>query len=153
MILDHIQEDLEKIIAPIISEAGFVLAELKVLRHGRDVAIEVLADRPLGGITLEECALLNRKINESLETGQIIFDNYSLNVSSPGVDRPLKTFSDFRRVVGRPVRVFLSAPVAQRIEYEGVVSKVEAGEIIVDMGQNQVSIPIGSIHKGKQIVH
>ena len=152
MILDKIQEDLEKLFEPFCKDLGILLVELKVYRRGRDVAIEILADKPSGGITIDACSQLNRNLNEAIETQCLIADNYTLEVSSPGLDRPLKTFLDFQRVVGRKVHLFLSEPVDSRVEYSGVILRVENDNLVITQGEDQVLIPMGSINKGKQII-
>ena len=143
---------IEKLIEPFFKEADVVLVDLNIRRHGGHVAIEILADKPAGGITIEECARLNRKINDAIEIQNLIGENYTLSVSSPGLDRVLQTNHDFRRVLGREIRVFLLEPVQNRIEYNGVVSKVEDQNLTIDIGQEEILIPLQNISKGKQII-
>ena len=151
MILDRLQEDLEKLIHPFIEEERLVLVELKIFRRGGNVAVEILIDKPAGGISIGECSSLNRRINDAIEAQGMISDNYTIEVSSPGLDRPLRTSGDFQRVLGRPVRIFLSRPVLERVEYEGVIVNIAMNNLIVDLGQSRVEIPIESIDRGKQI--
>src|SRR3989338_2787065 len=104
---------------------GVELVDLKVNRYRGDVAIQIFADRPAGGITIGECSALNRRINETLERENLALD-YTLEVSSPGLDRPLRTKKDFARVIGKEIRFYLSEAVLERIEYTGVLKRVEA---------------------------
>ncbi len=156
MILDVLQENLENLIHPLIKENGLFLVELKVLRKGRDVCVEILVDKPLGGISLAECSSVNRKINDTIEEKGIIAENYTIEVSSPGLDRPLTTSNDFQRIIGRCVRIFLSRPVADKIEYEGLILKIEMNNLILDLGQdlgqNRIEIPMETIKTGKQVI-
>jgi len=117
-------------IAPYLERAGYVFVDLRLYRDqaGRQV-LEVLADRPDGGITLDECGVLSREINEFLEGEGVLPGRALLDVSSPGIDRPLVLAADFRRAKGRRIRVFLSAPVAERIEHCGILEEV--GEVFI----------------------
>ena len=149
MLNDHLSEDIQKLIEGFLKEAEVVLVDLNVRRHGGQVAIEILADKPSGGITIDECSRLNRKINDAIETQNLIAENYTLEVSSPGLDRPLKTAADFLRMMEREVRIFLCEPVDNKIEYTGIVLKVENENLTVETLGGQVFIPIQKINKAE----
>ena len=106
------------------------------------------ATAPLsGGITLQECGRLNRAMRDAIEAQNLIAENYTLEVSSPGLDRPLKTTGDFLRVMGREVHIFLLEPIGNKFEYTGIVSKIENENLTIDTSQEEVFIPIQNINK------
>jgi ribosome maturation factor RimP len=140
-------------VAPHLESAGYVFVDMRLYRNQAGAQVlEVLADRPEGGITLGECAALSRQIGGLLEQENILTGRTVLSVSSPGTDRPLRTFEDFRRVKGRTVRVFLSQPVSGKIEHCGVLEEA-AGEVIrLILADKTIEIPYDKINKAKQVV-
>ncbi len=151
MSTDLLNEELERLIEPLLKEVEVVLVDINIRRYHGNFNIEILADKPTGGITLQECARLNRMMRDSIEAQNLITENYILEVSSPGLDRPLKTVGDFLRVLGRKIRVFLLESIQNKIEYEGVVRKVESQDLTIDIGDGEILIPIQSINKANQI--
>lgn len=146
------RERIEEIISPFLSEMSLELIDLSTRRQNRDLVIEVLVDRIGGGITVDECSRLNRKIIDFMEEKELLAEGFNLEVSSPGLDRPLLTIKDFMRVVSRPVRFFLSEPVGDRIEYAGTIERTEGENIIVKAESGEVVIPVVKVRKGLQII-
>ena len=140
-------------VAPHLESAGYVFVDLRLYRDqgGRQV-LEVLADRPDGGITLGECGALSREIGGFLEQEGTLMGRYLLDVSSPGIDRPLVLAADFRRAKGRRIRVFLSAPVEERIEHCGILEDVGESALCLALDDIKVEIPYDKINKAKQVV-
>ena len=144
---------LETLINPLLGESGLDLVNLKVNRQGRDVVIEVLADRPRGGITISECSSVNRRLVQKIEEEKIISEEYSLTVSSPGIDWPLQTRKDFLRVLNRMVRFMLNEPVDEKLEYVGNIERVDDDQIAIDVRKSLVIIPMNKIKKAIQIIN
>jgi ribosome maturation factor RimP len=140
--------ELEKIIAGLLQEKGLELVELIYRYEGRDLYLRVLADRPDGGITLEECTVLNQEISRILDEKDILQQRYILEVSSPGADRPLRARADFLRCLKRKVRLFLNEPVEGKLELEGIIDKVEEDSLYL----NGQALPLSKINMGKQIL-
>lgn len=154
----------------ILKEMGVQLFDLHLIRLKDVFKIQVLVDKPEGGITIDECSLINKHLNEDLIESQILGDEYTIEVSSPGLDRPLKTKKDFFRVVGRKVRFHLLEPQEKKLEYHGTIEEVQEDNIVINLiTQNgskkvskknkqmvtdlkQVRIPLKNISKAIQIV-
>ena len=147
-----LMEKIESLIQPVISEFGAVMVDLAVKYGAGQTHVEILADKPQGGITMGECAALNSQISKLIEGHQLIAESYTVEVSSPGLDRPLRTQKDFQRVINQPIICFLSQPVDGRIEYSGKLISVENGCIVLEQNGLKQEIPLGSINKGKQII-
>lgn len=146
------QRELETVIGEFVRSSGFELVELTLRRQGTAFVLRVLADTTAGGITIDELSGLNAGIGRMLEERGIIEEQYFLEVDSPGLDRPLRTESDFRRVIGKKVRVFLEEPVDGRIEVMGEVAVVSGDSIIVKTGDGETGIPLSAINKAKQVI-
>ena len=150
--MDDMLNKMEKLAMPFLDEAGIVLFDLHIRRYRRDIIVELLVDRPNGGITLDECSTIHRHLRDALALENLFSDNYTLEVSSPGVDRILKTKKDFVRIMNREVRFFLTEPVAERIEYDGVVRNVDDDNVVIDFREQEVVISILKINKAKQVI-
>jgi ribosome maturation factor RimP len=137
---------------PALEEFSVNLIEVMVKRRGRVIAVEILADRENGGITIDECAQINKKIAILLEQEEIIDDEYVVEVSSPGLDRPLKTGIDFRRVVGRMVRVHLTESIEDKVEHSGIVKAVAQDCVTLNGKIKSLVIPFEKIQKAMQII-
>lgn len=144
-------EDLEKLMMPILETYSAELVELTLSRTAGAVHLRLLTDKKEGGITVGECGELNRKIVELIDTAGIIKDNYTLEVSSPGLDRPLRAKGDFMRCLNKNAVFFLKEPIQGKLELKGKI--IEAGDdtVKVAVGDTHVSIPLAAIGKAKQV--
>ena len=144
-------------IANTVSQSqGLDLVEVKIARHKKDVLIQVFVDKLQGGIGLEECALLNRSIVEMIDKeGFLSEDGYSLEVSSPGLDRPLLNYKDFLRNVNSEIRLWLNEKVENKIEYKGIVKLVTKEGLVLSTttkDQKEIVIPLGKISRGLLVI-
>lgn len=144
---------MRQIIEDVLRSKGLELIDLIYRFEGRDLFLRVLTDRPEGGISLGECANLNREIGAILDQRDILRERYVLEVSSPGIDRPLLTKNDFIRCLNRDVHFFLLEPINAKIELEGRVERVEGESVFVDIDGEKVRIELAKIRKGKQVVN
>lgn len=145
---EELKKNLETLAAPVFAEAGVDLIELNVRRQGGEVVVQILADFPSGGINLEQCSLLNRTMVDLIDQNMTIDQEYSLEVSSPGLDRPLLTRKDFARVLHQEIRCVLKQPVAGKREHTGILKEVKETEVCVDTQRyGEVLIPLEHIQK------
>jgi ribosome maturation factor RimP len=108
------------IVEPIIEGLGYRLVRVKISsRNGQTV--QVMAERPDGSMTVEDCGVISRNISPALDVEDPVAAAYHLEVSSPGIDRPLVRRSDFARWAGHTVKIELGAPVEGRKRYRGVL--------------------------------
>ena len=149
---EDVQAKIEEWLAPWLLELNVELVDLTIKRAGRTVMIEVLVDRAQGGITIAQCTTINKRLSANLEIENLIADDYMLEVSSPGLDRPLKNRKDFLRILGKPVRVHLVEPVAQKLEHSGLLANVEADDILVQVKEGLIRIPLEKITKAVQVI-
>lgn len=141
------------IIEGYLKDKGFTLVEL-ILRHeGRDLAVRILADRPEGGITVSECAYLNRELSQLIDERGLINQSYILEVSSPGIDRPLQKKEDFLRCTGKKVQIFLSEPVKEKWEWEGEINRIENDTVYINLVDEEIQVPLLKIRKAKQVIY
>lgn len=149
---DWLKEKLRGLIEEILLKQELMLVDLLFRQEGNDLILRILVDKPAGGITLHECALINRQISELLDAEDIIQQHYILEVSSPGLDRPLRNKADFSRCLKRRVRFFLLTPIAGKIELEGEILEVNEEFVQVDEAGVSLDIPLSSIRLAKQVI-
>lgn len=126
---------------------GVELVELLYLRPGRRQVVRLIVDK-VGGVTIDECAEVSRRMSADLDMVDVLAGRYTLEVSSPGIDRPLKSAADFRRKSGRLVSVRYETEDGQTENVEGVIGTVDEDSVMI--GERRVSV--AKIMEGKQIV-
>ncbi|MFH0826421.1 MAG: ribosome maturation factor RimP [Candidatus Omnitrophota bacterium] len=145
-------EELRGTIQEFLSRQHFDLVDLIYRFEGRDLFLRILVDKPEGGITLEDCAHLNKEISLLLDEKDLVQQRFILEVSSPGLDRPLKTKNDFSRCLNRQVKFFLNDAAQGRWEWEGLILEVEEDRVIIGAKDTRVTLPLSKVAKAKQII-
>jgi len=97
-------EKIAALILPLLEERQLELVELEYQREGRDWFVRIFIDKP-GGVTLDDCADVSREVDDLIEVEQLIEHAYRLEISSPGLDRPLRKAADYARFVGESVKI------------------------------------------------
>jgi ribosome maturation factor RimP len=149
-LLEEVKEKLIGLATPLCQKLSVDLVELNVRRQGGEIAIQILADRPMGGITIEECTLINRGMIDAIDATAVLPpEEYSVEVSSPGLDRPMKTRKDFLRVVNQEIRFMLNGPWQGKQEYTGVLTEITDTAVVVSTEKyGIIEIPMDKIFKG-----
>ena len=141
-----VQSELEAFLKPILEESQFELVELKIKGTGRSPIFQIYVDHGQG-VTIGDCSQLSQEIGMALDREYPELANYRLEVSSPGVDRPLKTERDFRRNIGRVVR--LAYGENDVIEITGKIESIVKDTVRVEIDGTIQSIPVASIRSAK----
>ncbi|HDZ77162.1 MAG TPA: hypothetical protein ENH41_03665 [Candidatus Omnitrophica bacterium] len=151
--------NLKEKISPFITNEGFDLVEVKLLTFGRRKVLSVLADRSNGGITIGECAALNRKISNLFEKEpNLLEDDYLVEVSSPGLDRPLATKNDFLKTINSNLNILLNSTMKaaqgkkEKQEFDGELIEVRDENIHLNTKEGILIISLDNIKKAKQII-
>ena len=144
--------ELKTIMQDYLKAKDYDLVEFIYRYEGRDLILRILADRPQGGITIEECADLNKELSNILDENDTLQERYILEVSSPGLDRPLFTKNDFMRCINKKVHLFFNEQVNQKSELEARIVEVGEEVVKVDIDGNISEIPIAKIRKAKQVI-
>lgn len=145
-------EELKGYMEPSLAPMKIDLVDLKIGMYGNITNLRVFADKEHGGITLDECSMINRQLVQEIDRRQLISGDYTVEVSSPGLDWPLKTVKDFKRVLSRKVRFHLLETIEGKIEHWGQVKDVSEENIRIQTKDKEMMIPLGKIHKAVQIV-
>jgi ribosome maturation factor RimP len=146
---------LESLLAPAVEAAGYRLVRLRVM-GGQTKTLQIMAERPDGHMDVEDCATLSRTLSEVLDAADPLADQYVLEVSSPGIDRPLTRLEDYDRFAGYEARVELVSPIDGRRRFKGMLLGVKDKDIVMevsgDAGTTRVRLDFVNIADGKLIL-
>ena len=117
---EQYEEKAEKLITPIIEENQFELVDMEYVKEGSNWYLRAYIDKP-GGITIEDCEQVSRAFSEVLDKEDYIENSYILEVSSPGLSRPLKKVRDFERSIGKKVEVRTYQLIDRQKEFVGIL--------------------------------
>lgn len=145
---ERIAQQVSELISPVVADLGFELVEVLFRReqHGNVLRVVIFAET---GIGVDDCALVSREVSRILDVEERIDQAYHLEVSSPGLDRPLETARDFFRYRGQQVRVIL---VETLEEVTGKILDVGDEGVVLSCGDGQRQIALGQISKAKLVV-
>jgi ribosome maturation factor RimP len=141
---DHVK----RMVTGVAEEAGFAVVEIQFPRYKSRQVVRVFIDKT-GGVTLDDCKQVSSKIGERLDMEDPFPTRYTLEVSSPGVDRPLKTIDDFRRNTGRTLTVYVSDESDEVTTHSGVLKEVQGKGIVLETSKGKMDIDMATIVKGQ----
>ncbi|MFH1577477.1 MAG: ribosome maturation factor RimP [Candidatus Omnitrophota bacterium] len=148
----QLQDKLKAVIGEYLKGENIVLVNLSFKPRGRKNILRILVDEPNGGISLERCAALNNAITGLLANHSLIPDNYILEVSSPGIDRPLVTSDDFSRCLNHRVRIFFHDFQEDKNEIAGLLVEVTDKGVSLEVDGQIHHILFSQIRHAKQII-
>jgi ribosome maturation factor RimP len=143
-----LRERLIALIDPLASRLGYELVELEYSAGRAHAVVRLFIDRP-EGVGLDDCERMSREVSALLDVEDPIPTAYTLEVSSPGLDRVLRTQAHFGRFVGSRVLVELKAPRDGRRRYTGTLLSVDESGVTLEVDQTQVEVPFAEIGKAR----
>jgi len=148
-----IPEELRALIEPIVDEAGFELMDAQLARGGRPWTLTVTIDTPEGDgrVPVDGCAAVSRELGSQLDVADAIQSNYRLEVSSPGLNRPLTREKDFAAACGSEVQIETRQPISGRRRFRGVLVRFEENVAAVEVDGNEVEIPFAEVSKARTV--
>ena len=147
---------LEPIFEPVIEQAGFRLVRLRVM-GGQHKTLQIMAERADGSMDVEGCTTLSRALLDFIEAQDPIEGDYEIEVSSPGIDRPLTRLADFSRWKGHEAKLELTAPVAAadgagRKRFRGRLEGLDGNDVVISAGGQRLSFPFRAILEAKLVL-
>lgn len=146
-----LKDQIERVALPLIKERDLELVDLEIKGKGPTTILKIFVDRS-GGITLDECAVLSEKLSFLLGLEDVFPHRYTLEVSSPGLDRPLLTQADFKRKIGENVKVFLKTLVDNKNEIEGRIEDFRDQKLWLRSEGESRAIAFEKIEKARIII-
>jgi ribosome maturation factor RimP len=142
-----------RLIEPAVKEMGLDLVRVAMIGGKSDPTLQVMAERPeTRQLTIDDCADLSRRIGDILDEADPIEEGYRLEVSSPGIDRPLTKAKDYERFLGHEAKVETNAPIEGRKRFKGPIKAVDARAVELTVEGVDIRIPFADIHKAKLVL-
>ncbi len=139
-------EQLQDILTPVIEALGYECWGIEYTSQGRHSLLRVYIDHD-NGIFIEDCETVSRQLSAVMDVEDPISSEYTLEVSSPGMDRPLFTLEQFAAFVGEQVKIRLRSPVEERRNFQGLIRSVEDQDVVVQVDEFEYLLPIDLIEK------
>lgn len=139
------------IITPTIEALGFELVRIRLM-SGRRAMLQIMAERPEGGIEVDDCAKISRAVSAVLDVEDPIHGEYTLEVSSPGIDRPLTRLKDFERYVDYEVRLETSELIEGRKRFRGVLHGIEGNEVLIEITEGTIGLDFDWLTDAKLVL-
>ncbi|NDW54399.1 ribosome maturation factor RimP [Aliiroseovarius sp. PrR006] len=137
-----IDRRLAEIVSPVIEDMGFELVRLRLM-GGNTPTLQIMAERPDGGIEVDDCAQISTALSAILDVEDPIEENYALEVGSPGIDRPLTRLKDFDAWSGYVAKIETSELIDGRKRFKGNLAGVEGNEVLIEIENQGEEVIIG----------
>jgi ribosome maturation factor RimP len=148
----QIKHDLQKMLKPVIEDLGFEIVRIALMGE-KDKTLQIMIERKdREVITVDDCADASYAVSAILDVEDPIKENYSLEVSSPGIDRPLVKLENFERFVGFVAKIETKRLVNDRKRFKGTITSVEGENIKIDVDGTEFEIPHSTISKAKLVL-
>ncbi|MDV7141055.1 ribosome maturation factor RimP [Tropicimonas sp. TH_r6] len=138
----NIDQRLFEILSPVIEGMGFELVRIRLM-SGNTPILQIMAEKPEGGIEVDDCAGISTAVSAVMDVEDPIEDNYTLEVSSPGIDRPLTRLKDFETWAGYVAKLETEELIDGRRRFKGALKGVEGDEVLVEIDHEGGPVTIG----------
>lgn len=144
--MSPIEENLLQLLEPAVAGMGCELVGIVYRGNPRNALLRLYIDKP-GGVDLDDCTRVSRHVSGVLDVEDPISTQYTLEVSSPGLDRPIFKSEDYNRFAGEKVRLRLQAPLDGRRRLAGVLRGLQGDEVVVEENGIEINVPLSQIDK------
>lgn len=134
-----IDRRMAEILTPVIEGMGFELVRIRLM-GGQTKTLQIMAERPGGGIEVDECAQISTAVSAVLDVEDPLEEAYTLEVSSPGIDRPLTRLKDFETFEGYEARIETTEMIDGRRRFKGVLAGIEGDEVLLNIEEGTVGL-------------
>lgn len=128
---DDYEQRAEKLLTPMVESRGFKLVDVEYVKEGGNWYLRAYIDKE-GGITVDDCEAVSREFSDCLDREDFIEDSYILEVSSPGLGRPLKKEKDYRRSLGKELEIRTFRPIDRQKEFYGILKAYDDSSVTIE---------------------
>ncbi|MCL4134955.1 UNVERIFIED_CONTAM: hypothetical protein GTU68_038534 [Idotea baltica] len=146
-----IDRRLAEIITPVIEDLGFELVRIRLM-SGKQTTLQIMVDRPGGGIEVDDCAEVSNAVSATLDVEDPILDAYALEVSSPGIDRPLTRLKDFDTYEGYEAKIETTELIDGRRRFKGELAGVEGEEVLINIAEGTIGLQFDWLSDAKLVL-
>ena len=146
----EIVRQVRQLTEPVCTAEGMELVHVEFQSEAHGRILRLYIDKA-GGVTLDDCADLSRQVGDLLDVSLENVGSYSLEVSSPGAERPLGQLSDFDRFNGRTVKIRTFEPINEQKNFTGILTGTSEGLVTLSVGEKTIAIPYDDINKARLV--
>ena len=146
-----IDRRMAEIITPVIEGLGFELVRVRLMA-GKTETLQIMAERPEGGIEVDDCALISTEVSATLDVEDPIIEAYTLEVSSPGIDRPLTRLKDFATFEGYEAKIETTDLIDGRKRFKGILAGVEGNEVLINVEEGTIGLEFDWLADAKLVL-
>lgn len=146
-----IDQRMAAILQPVIEDLGFELVRLRLM-SGKKMTLQIMAERPDGTIEVEDCAEISRTVSAVLDVEDPIESEYTLEVSSPGIDRPLTRLTDFDRWEGHEAKLETTDLIDGRRRFKGILCGTEGTEVLIEIDEGTIGLEFDWLSDAKLVL-
>ena len=148
-----LENKLMTLVGPVVEGKGYSLVDVRMLSENGGQILQIMAENPqTRQLGVDECAKLSREIAALLDVEDPIRGAYRLEVSSPGIDRPLTRTKDFEDFAGFEAKVEIDRPIEGQKKFRGILRGLKEGFLEMDTDQGSVSLPLSDVHKARLVL-
>ena len=140
-----------EIITPVVDDLGFEVVRVRLM-GGKTKTLQIMAERPDGGIEVDDCAAISTAVSATLDVEDPIEDNYTLEVSSPGIDRPLTRLKDFDAWEGYEAKLETDEMIDGRRRFKGMLEGTEGDEVLIAIEEGTVGLKFDWLTDAKLVL-
>jgi ribosome maturation factor RimP len=145
-------EKIEVLIKPSVEDLGFELVQVRFMEGKSSRLLQIMAERPDGTITIDDCTLISRQLSAVLDVADIMPAAYRLEISSPGIDRPLVKRKDYEDYLGHSAKIESILPIDGRKRWTGILKTLIGETLTLEVDGKPVAIELNDIQSAKLVL-
>ncbi|MCL4117170.1 UNVERIFIED_CONTAM: hypothetical protein GTU68_065018 [Idotea baltica] len=139
------------IVQPVVEDMGYELVRIRLM-SGKSTTLQIMAERPDGGIEVDDCAKISTELGAILDVEDPIEADYALEVSSPGIDRPLTRLKDFEMWQGHEAKIETTELIDGQRRFKGILRGVEGNEVLIEIQQGTIGLDFEWLSDAKLVL-
>lgn len=146
-----IDRRMAEIITPVIEDLGYELVRVRLM-SGKNTILQIMADKPEGGIEVDDCAKISTAVGATLDVEDPIVDEYALEVSSPGIDRPLTRLKDFENFEGYEAKIETTELIDGRRRFKGQLAGIDGSDVLINVEEGTIGLQFDWLSDAKLVL-
>ncbi|MDB4197327.1 ribosome maturation factor RimP [Ascidiaceihabitans sp.] len=146
-----IDRRMAEIITPVIEDLGYELVRVRLM-SGKNTILQIMADKPEGGIEVDDCAKISTAVGATLDVEDPIVDEYALEVSSPGIDRPLTRLKDFENFEGYEAKIETTELIDGRRRFKGQLAGIDGRDVLINVEEGTIGLQFDWLSDAKLVL-
>jgi len=142
-----VSDKLEALLAPLVVDLGYEFVGIEYQSNPKNRLIRLYIDRPDAGIGVDDCERVSHEVSALLDVEDPVSGQYTLEVSSPGIERPLFTAAHFARFVGENAKVMMAVPIDGRRRFTGLIAGVDDGRVVLEVDGERHALEVADIQR------